>query len=104
MHVCQVRCGASCAGEAGEGDRAGRDSADDGGAASGRQNLQRVLPTRRPLPAGGEFWLTAWTYEQENKVFKQIEQETFHLEARSVAQERLFSSSAGQITAFKHTR
>lgn len=55
MHVCQVRCGASCAGEAGEGDRAGRDSADDGGAASGRQNLQRVLPTRRPLPAGGEF-------------------------------------------------
>lgn len=65
IYVCQVRCGTSRAGEAGEGDRAWRDSADDRGTASGRQNLQCVLPTWRPLPAGGEFWLTAWMREQE---------------------------------------
>lgn len=53
--VPQVRRGASCVGEAGEGDRAGGDSADDAGAASSRQDLQRVLSARRPLPARGEF-------------------------------------------------
>lgn len=64
----QVWCGASCAGETGEGDRAGGDSAHDGGAASGRQNLQRVLPTRRPLPGRGEFWPTAPTYRERMRI------------------------------------
>lgn len=61
----QVWCGASCAGETGEGDRAGGDSAHDRGAASGRQNLQCVLPTWRPLPGRGEFWPTALTYREK---------------------------------------
>lgn len=53
----QVWCGASCAGETGEGDRAGGDSAHDRGAASSRQNLQCVLPTWRPVPGRGEFYI-----------------------------------------------
>lgn len=53
----QVWCGASCAGETGEGDRAGGDSTHDRGAASSRQNLQCVLPTWRPIPGRGEFYI-----------------------------------------------
>lgn len=63
--VCaQVRRGASRAGQAGEGDRVGGDSADDRGAASGRQNLQCVLPTWRPLPGRGESGSKPSTWRQ----------------------------------------
>lgn len=73
----QVRRGASCAGEAGEGDRNGGDSALDRGATSGGQNLQRVLPARRPLPTWGEF--------SDETNWNKPDMRFFHLEAKSVA-------------------
>lgn len=79
MNISQVWCGASRTGEAGEGDRAGGESADDAGAASSCQNFQRVLPARRPLPARGEFGQTGNEWHTRY--------ETFYLEAISVVQE-----------------
>lgn len=55
LRLSQIRGGAARVGEAGEGDRAGGDAADDGRTSRRGEDLQRVLPARGALPARGEI-------------------------------------------------